>query len=185
MTKIMREESGRSNFKLPTVLLLLGGVLALGFLIESMEQKNQKSYEYDRNLNPIDSRIDSAKTPTVDDGKNEPMKSVIPESVNIQAQPQSESTLSLPEESVVKETIADTTMPSPTGGAPLGVGNPQLPEDLQEQLNSPPPDLPEDLREQLNSPSEDLPEDIQRAARTAPTEVSIEEVNDPNFVPGQ
>lgn len=61
----------------------------------------------------------------------------------------------------------------------------ELPEDLKAQLKAAPPELPEDLRKQLNAPPPEIPEDIKAQMAIPPRRVSIDEVNDPNFIQKQ
>lgn len=61
----------------------------------------------------------------------------------------------------------------------------ELPEDLKAQLHAAPPELPEDLRKQLNAPPPEIPEDIKAQMAIPPRRVSIDEVNDPNFIQKQ
>ena len=60
----------------------------------------------------------------------------------------------------------------------IGV-EPELPDDLKQQLNSPPPLLPEDLRKQLEEPLPPIPDDILKALEEPERTVTIEEVNGP------
>ena len=60
-----------------------------------------------------------------------------------------------------------------------------LPEDLKAQLHAAPPELPEDLRKQLNAPPPEIPDDIKAQMAIPPRRVSIDEVNDPNFIQKQ
>jgi len=80
-----------------------------------------------------------------------------------------------PKEQLSSDQIRSTLSTKAIPTKPVAIKN--LPQDFQQQLNSPPPPLPDDLQRQLQQPAPELPEDIKQALETKPRQVSAEEVN--------
>jgi len=101
------------------------------------------------------------------------------------AKPQDDLPAGFPADRVVRtQPPSDVSLP-PDLQRQLDASPPELPEDLKAQLNAPPPEMPEDLKAQLNAPPPEIPEDIKRAMQTPPRIVTIDEVNDPDFLKKQ